>query len=166
MQQVANNAQGAKKINNQFFPERLLLFDGVCNLCNRSVQFIIRHDREARFKFAALQSPYAQKILPGLLQQEANKNNYRPGAENDNLFSAIFILRGKIYTRSTAVIKVMAQLGFPWNLMTVFYILPGILRDRLYAYIASHRYKWFGKKDHCMIPTPQLRQRFMDIAAP
>ena len=162
MQQKDNNEKGTKDINNKGLPDRLLLFDGVCNLCDRSVQFIIRHDPKAFFKFAALQSDYAQNILPQLLQQYVNKNTQPELTSKDNLFSVIFILHGKIYTRSTAILKVAQLLGFPWNLLQAFYLLPCNIRDRLYDYIASHRYKWYGKKDSCMIPTPELKQRFMD----
>ncbi|GAB3365629.1 thiol-disulfide oxidoreductase DCC family protein [Arachidicoccus ginsenosidivorans] len=162
MQQMENNETDIKKIKNKGLPDKLLLFDGVCNLCDRSVQFIIRHDPKAIFKFAALQSDYAQNILPQLLQQTINKNVQPELTSKNNLFSIIFIQHRKIYLRSTAILKVMQHLGFPWNLLTVSYILPRGIRDRLYDYIASHRYKWYGKKDSCMVPTPELKQRFMD----
>lgn len=142
----------------QAIPQRLLLFDGLCNLCDRSVQFIIRHDPKGRFKFAALQSGYAQKVL----RRYPDADSINREGQNTQLRTIVFILKGKEYLRSTAILKVMHELGWPWRILTVFYLLPKGFRDRLYNYIAGHRYKWYGKKESCMIPTPELRNRFMD----
>ena len=139
-------------------PERLLLFDGVCNLCDRSVQFVIRHDPQAKFKFAALQSVYAQRVLkayPALHNMADQKGRHKQG-------SLIFILRDKAYTRSTAVLKIAAELGYPWKFSRILFILPKALRDLVYNYIARHRYRWYGRKDSCIIPAPELKARFMD----
>lgn len=146
--------------NRSPLPERLLLFDGLCNLCDRTVQFIIRHDPKAKFKFAPLQSDFAAQMLAkfqgedtaGLDEEEHNVVDPK---------SIILILRGKLYKRSTAVIKIAAELGFPWSLAKVFYILPRGLRDGLYRYVARNRYRWYGKKESCMVPTAELRERFM-----
>lgn len=145
------------RVNKVILPDKLLLFDGVCNLCDRSVQFVIRHDPEGKFKFAALQSAYAKSILSKYpeINTVTNKDPVKPD-------SIIFILNNIPYIRSSAVLKVMATLGFPYNLMSIFYILPGPLRDTLYNYIASHRYRWYGKKESCMVPTATLKARFMD----
>lgn len=143
--------------NNLNIPQRLLLFDGVCNLCNRSVQFVIHHDPAGKFKFAALQSPYAEKVLKDF--PEVSWAN-RP--EQHNWRSIIFILNGRCYTKSSAILKVMSLMKFPWKFAVVFYIIPRPLRDALYNFIAKRRYHWFGKKDSCMVPTPELQARFMD----
>lgn len=144
--------------NRATIPQRLLLFDGVCNLCDRSVQFVIRHDRKGKFKFASLQSAYAEQIL----KKYPEIAPFNKTGNNPDWGSIVFILKGKAYTRSAAVLKVMEELGFPWKIAAVFYILPSVFRDALYNFIAKNRYRWYGKKDSCMIPTPELRDRFMD----
>lgn len=144
--------------NSATIPQRLLLFDGVCNLCDRSVQFVIRHDRKGKFKFASLQSAYAEQIL----KKYPEIAPFNKTGNNPDWGSIVFILKGKAYTRSAAVLKVMEELGFPWKIVAVFYILPSAFRDALYNFIAKNRYRWYGKKDSCMIPTPELRDRFMD----
>jgi len=150
-------------VNNTSLPDRLLLFDGVCNLCDRSVQFIIRHDPKGKFKFAPLQSGYAQKVLrPDRTAPSQPQLTTLPAADETPLRSIIFILHAKAYTRSTAIIKVMQELGFPWNVFTLFYVLPRPLRDRLYDFVANHRYRWYGKKDSCLVPTAALRDRFIE----
>lgn len=128
---------------------RIILFDGVCNLCNRSVQFIIKRDKEGRFRFASLQSATGQEIL-----QEFNL------PQND-FNSFILYEQGKVYTRSDAALRVSSQLkGWKWTSM--FRILPKFLRDAVYNLIARKRYKWFGKREECMVPTPELKSRFLD----
>lgn len=144
--------------NSTTIPQRLLLFDGVCNLCDRSVQFVIRHDRKGKFKFASLQSAYAEQIL----KKYPEITPFNKTGNNPDWGSIVFILNGKAYTRSAAVLKVMEELGFPWKIAAVFYILPAGFRDALYNFIAKNRYQWYGKKDSCIIPTPELRDRFMD----
>lgn len=144
--------------NSATIPQRLLLFDGVCNLCDRSVQFVIRHDRKGKFKFASLQSAYAEQIL----KKYPEIAPFNKTGNNPDWGSIVFILKGKAYTRSAAVLKVMEELGFPWKIAAVFYILPSAFRNALYNFIAKNRYHWYGKKDSCMIPTPELRDRFMD----
>jgi len=145
-------------------PQRLLLFDGVCNLCDRSVQFIIRHDPTGKFKFAALQSDYTQSLTESALKDQLAplltlKEVHTKEAQ---LRTLILIQQGQVFTRSTAVIKVLQQLGFPWNLSAIMLILPKVIRDAIYNYIARHRYKWYGKKERCMVPTTALKARFME----
>lgn len=150
-------------VNNTPLPERLLLFDGVCNLCDRSVQFIIRHDPKRKFRFASLQSDYAQNVLsPDRITPSERQSTLLPQAETAQFRTIVFILHGKAYTRSTAIIKVMRELGFPWSLLTAFYAVPRSLRDKLYNFIASRRYRWYGKKDSCLVPSAELRDRFME----
>ncbi|SDZ75756.1 Predicted thiol-disulfide oxidoreductase YuxK, DCC family [Arachidicoccus rhizosphaerae] len=161
---MENSSTLIPTIDKKPVPDLLLLFDGVCNLCDRSVQFIIRHDPKAKFKFASLQSDYTRRLVQGALK-EALTPIMQPECQKNaeaSLRSIILIKNGQVFDRSTAVIKVLSLLGFPWNLATIILILPRALRDPLYNYIARHRYKWYGKKDRCMVPTPELKTRFMD----
>jgi predicted DCC family thiol-disulfide oxidoreductase YuxK len=128
----------------------IILFDGVCNLCNGAVQFIIRHDKKDQFLFASLQSNEGQKLLA--------KYNFPV----DELNSFILIDNGKAYTRSTGALKVFKKLNGSLPLLYGFIILPKFIRDGVYNLIAKNRYKWFGKKDECMIPTPALKARFLN----
>jgi len=125
----------------------LLLFDGVCNLCNRSVQFVIRHDRKQVFRFAPLQGETARRILAPFGE--------RPEG------SVILVHRGILYTRSAAVLETLRLLGGAWGSLYVAKVIPKYLRDKLYDWIASHRYRWFGKREACMVPTPELQSRFL-----
>ena len=128
----------------------IILFDGVCNLCNRSVQFILRRDKKKKFRFATLQGKKGQEIL---------KQFNLPA---DYLNSFILADGEKIYTRSTAALRMLKILGRGWNLFYGFMIVPPFIRNALYNMIAKYRYKWFGKKDQCMIPTPGIRERFIE----
>lgn len=126
----------------------VLLFDGVCNLCNRTVQFIIRHDRKKQFRFASLQSA-AGREAKGMLA----------GAAPD---SVLLYEQGRIYQKSGAALRVAARLGGIWRLAAVFWLLPRFLRDAVYDYIARHRYRWFGRQDACLLPAPGLKDRFLE----
>lgn len=128
--------------------ESVVFFDGVCNLCSESVQFIIRHDKKAKFRFASLQSDYATTELAGTTLK--------------NLDSIVLKQDGKIYTRSSAALRIASGLSFPTNLLYVFMIVPPFIRNFVYDQIAKNRYKWFGKKDACWLPTPELKSRFLD----
>jgi predicted DCC family thiol-disulfide oxidoreductase YuxK len=130
-------------------PSRLILFDGVCNLCNASVQFIIAHDPQARFSFTSLQSDGGQHVLNGFKL---------PNVDFD---SFVYIRDGKVFQRSSAALHVLNDLGGLWKIMYVFIIVPRPLRDWVYDLIARNRYKWFGKKESCMMPTPDLKKRFL-----
>lgn len=130
--------------------KRIILFDGICNLCNASVNFIIKNDKKKFFVFASLQSDVAKEIL---LQFSAKKLN---------LDSIIYIENGALYEKSTAALKIAKQLRFPWPIFYLFIIIPPFIRDKIYNLIAKNRYKWFGKKDSCMIPTPDLKSLFLD----
>jgi len=127
----------------------IILFDGVCNLCNNSIQFIIKKDKKQHFLFASLQSDAAQDIL---LQFQL---------KNSDFDSIIFIENGKIYQKSTAILKISTYLGGLWKLNYGFIIIPKFIRDTIYSFIAKNRYKWFGKKNVCMIPTKELKIRFL-----
>ena len=127
----------------------IVLFDGVCNLCNSAVQFIIKHDKKNVFKFASLQSGTGQKLLA----------QYNFPTEELNSF--ILIENNKAYDRSTGALRVAKKLNgiLPW--LYGFIFIPKIFRDSIYNWVGRNRYKWFGKKDECMIPTPELKARFL-----
>lgn len=127
----------------------IILFDGVCNLCNSSVQFIIRHDPKKLFLFASLQSDAASEIL---LQFPFKKMD---------LTSIVFIEDDQIYVESTAVLKITRKLKGGYSLLYGFIIIPRFIRDWVYQQLANNRYQWFGKKDQCMVPTADLKDRFL-----
>ena len=128
----------------------IILFDGVCNFCNAGVNFIIRQDKKNIFRFAALQSKAGQELA----------DKYQLPKENFNSF--ILIDKGEIYNRSTAGFKVYGKLPWYWKWTQIFWIVPRFITDAVYDLIARNRYKWFGKKEECMIPTPEIRSRFLD----
>ena len=127
----------------------IVLFDGVCNFCNSSVNFIIKHDKKDHFRFTPLQSEKGKMLL-----QAFNENG-------KGLDSLVLIENNKLYKRSTASLKIAKQLSGPYFLLYVFIIIPSSLRDPAYNFIAKNRYKWFGKKDVCMIPTPAVKDKFI-----
>lgn len=128
----------------------IIFFDGVCNLCNNSVNFIIKRDKHKRFLYASLQSDAARDIL---LQFKI---------KNSDLDSIILVEHGKLYQKSTAILKIAKQLNGLWRLNYVFIIIPKIIRDFVYDIIAKRRYKWFGKRSVCMIPTNDMKLRFLE----
>ncbi|UMB61456.1 DUF393 domain-containing protein [Lutibacter sp. A80] len=129
----------------------LILFDGVCNLCNASVKFIIKHDKKAHFKFASLQSDAAKELL---LHYNLKKN----------YMDSIILIENNTnyYEKSTAALKIAQKLDGMFKLLYIFIVIPSFIRDWIYTYIANNRYKWFGKKDKCMIPTPETQNRFIN----
>jgi predicted DCC family thiol-disulfide oxidoreductase YuxK len=127
----------------------VILFDGVCNFCNGAVNFVLKQDKKGIFRFAPLQSEAGQNLL----------NQYRLSKETFDSF--VLIKKGKIYTRSTAALKVLNDLPWYWKEAQVLWIVPKFLRDAIYDFIARNRYKWFGKKEQCMIPTAERRSRFL-----
>ena len=126
-----------------------ILFDGVCNLCNGFVQFVIPRDPTGRFSFASLQSPAAARLLA----------DCAPAPLPDSI---VLYDDGVLYTESAAVLRIARGLRFPWNLGYAFIIVPRPVRDWAYRIVARNRYRWFGKRDVCMVPTPDLRRRFLD----
>ena len=128
----------------------VILFDGVCNLCNGFVQFIIERDRAGYFRFASLQSEWGRQVLE------------RHTLPTDALDSVVLVRGDRVHVRSGAVLRIARHLGAAWPLLTIFWIVPRPLRDLIYDWVAANRYRWFGKKDECMIPTPELRARFLE----
>ena len=130
--------------------KKLILFDGVCNLCDASVQYIIKHDRKDVFRYTALQSEVGQEII--------SKFNI----DTSKTDSILLYSQDKgISYKSTAALKIAGKLDFPINLMVVFLVVPAFIRNWVYDYIAKNRYKWYGKKEACMIPTPELKSKFL-----
>lgn len=130
----------------------VVLFDGVCNLCSASVQFIIDRDPRAHFRFAALQSPVAARLL-------AEHGAVLPGGEPE---SVLLLEDGVLFERSEAALRIARRLRGPVRLLAPLLSLPHGLRDRAYRFIARNRYRWFGKAESCRLPTPALRARFLD----
>jgi predicted DCC family thiol-disulfide oxidoreductase YuxK len=130
--------------------EGVILFDGVCNLCNAWVRFVIARDPSARFVFAPLQSDSSREML--------RRFGTRPDMD---LRSVIVISGGKVYDRSTAILSVIRRLGGAWKLLYALIVLPRPLRDSLYDWIARRRYGWFGVMTRCPLPTPAMRARFV-----
>lgn len=132
----------------------VLLYDGVCNLCDAAVQFVLERDREEQFVFAALQSDAADAALA-----QADAPEELPD-------SMIVIDERGVHTRSDAALAVARRLGLPSSLLAVFALLPRFLRDPIYAWIARNRYRWFGRQAICRLPTPEVRARFLDADEP
>ena len=128
----------------------ILFFDGVCNLCNSSVRFVIRYDRKQIMKFAPLQSDLGRSI------------GYELGLNTDQLQSIIYLKDGQYFQKSRAVIEVLTDMGGIWRLARLFLILPKSLADWFYDQMAMHRYQWFGKQNSCMVPSPEVQERFLN----
>jgi predicted DCC family thiol-disulfide oxidoreductase YuxK len=128
----------------------IILFDGVCNLCNASVQFVIERDPTAIFRFAALQSDFGQAIL-------AKNGIYTEGSPD----SIILVENDVVYDRSTAALRIAKRLSGGIQFMAVFLIVPKFIRDFFYKIIAKNRYRWFGKQESCWLPTKELKARFL-----
>ncbi|WP_251027087.1 MULTISPECIES: thiol-disulfide oxidoreductase DCC family protein [unclassified Bacillus (in: firmicutes)] len=129
--------------------DRIILFDGVCNLCNNSVKFIIKRDTSGYFKFASLQGETGQRLL------KKHSLNY-------DLNSFVLIEMEKVYIKSSAALRVCSKLGGAWRILSIFRFLPPLFRDFLYDIVAKNRYKWFGKRESCILPLPKWKQRFLD----
>jgi predicted DCC family thiol-disulfide oxidoreductase YuxK len=127
-----------------------ILFDGVCNLCNGFVQFVIARDPGARFRFAALQSAAAAAVL-----RDAGMTGPLPD-------SIVLVEDARVHFRSDAALRIVRGLRFPWPLAYGVVIVPRFIRDRVYDLIAARRYRWFGRRDSCMLPTADLKRRFLD----
>lgn len=142
----------------------ILLFDGVCSLCNGVVDFVIEHERAgAGVKFAALQSDGARELLDPRVGAERSRElrAERPDGGADDPGTVVLVLGDAVFERSTAVLHLATFLRWPWRLVQVGWLLPRFVRDALYEWVARHRYAWFGKKEACRIPTPEERARFL-----
>ncbi len=130
--------------------KKIILFDGVCNLCNSSVQFVIRHDKRHQFIFGSFQGNAGQEFLQRFNLPSGNFNSF------------MLLDDEKLYTESTAALKVCKHLGGIWSLLYGFIIVPKFIRDGIYRIIAKNRYKWFGKEETCWVPTKALKEKFLD----
>lgn len=128
----------------------IILFDGVCNLCSSVVQFIIKRDPSSKFKFASLQSDFGRAQLI--------RFNLNP----DSLHSIVVIDDGEVFERSDAAFRIAKHLGGPWKIARVFKVLPKFLCDAFYNLLAANRYRIFGKMDRCMIPSEDMKERFIE----
>jgi predicted DCC family thiol-disulfide oxidoreductase YuxK len=128
----------------------VVVFDGVCNLCNTVVQTIIRGDPDGRFQFASLQSEGGRRLL-----EQHGVNALEPE-------TVVLIRDGRVFTMSDAVLEIVRHMRFPYPLLLIGYMLPRFIRDAFYRVVARNRYRWFGRQDSCMMPTPDLRHRFLD----
>ena len=138
----------------------VVLFDGVCNFCDASVNFVIEHDRQGYFKFAPLQSEAGSKLATehGLASETAEP---RTGDDLIPIDSVILVEDGKAYTHSTAALRIVRKLSGAWPLLYAFIVVPKAIRDFFYRLFAKYRYRLFGRKDQCMLPSPEVRQRFL-----
>ncbi len=132
-------------------PDHVLFFDGECNFCDSTVNFVIDRDRKQVLKFASLQSDAARSLLAqhGAAERASDIN------------TMVLLSAGKLYTKSAAALRVGRFLGFPYNLSVVFLLVPPFVRNFFYDLVARNRYKWFGKRDECRVPTKELRARFL-----
>jgi predicted DCC family thiol-disulfide oxidoreductase YuxK len=138
-------------IGDEIIQQKIILFDGVCNLCNGSVQFILKHEKSPIFRFASIQSETGQELLNWC------------GLPRDYKDAVIYIENKNIYQGSTAALKIGQRLKFPWSMIsTMGLLVPKIFRNWVYSQIGTHRYQWFGKRDVCMVPTKELRIRFYE----
>ena len=128
----------------------IVLFDGVCNLCNRLVMFIIRYDQQGKFKFVSLQSDFGKSIL--------QKHNIT--VENNDTF--VLVMSDVIYLKSTASLKLLKELGGIWKVFYIFILIPRPIRDFVYDKIAGSRYAVFGKRESCMVPSDNIKDRFLE----
>jgi predicted DCC family thiol-disulfide oxidoreductase YuxK len=128
----------------------IVLFDGDCNLCNASVQWILRRDRRARFRFGSLQSKAGRAALAA---------HGLPEAQIDSL---VLLDGGRAFLRTDAALRIAIGLGLPWSLCAPMLLVPSFLRDLSYRLVARNRYRWFGRRETCMVPRPELRARFLD----
>ncbi|MCO6149356.1 thiol-disulfide oxidoreductase DCC family protein [Flavobacterium sp. NRK1] len=130
--------------------KKIILFDGVCNLCDATVQYIIKHDKEDVFRFVALQSELGQEIIKHI------------GVDTSKTDSIILYEQGHAYYyKAEAALKIAGKLGGIYTLLSVFSIFPNWISNKIYDYVAKNRYKWYGKKDACMIPTPEIKSKFL-----
>lgn len=143
------SAGTGRRANEHTNAHAIVLFDGVCNLCNGAVLFVIDRDHAGYFKFAALQSDEGRRLL--------GEHSYGDA----NLGSMVLIEEGKLYTRSSAALRIARGLPGSWRFLSVLRIVPRPLRDAAYDFIADHRYRWFGKEELCRVLTPELRRRFL-----
>lgn len=149
----------------------VVLFDGVCNLCNGAVQFVLDHERAPVLRFAALQSESARALLASVgpiaelgdgSGASASSDESSRSTEASGLSTIVLVEDGRAYVQSTAALRITRHLRAPWRFLYALAIVPSFLRDAIYRWVAKHRYRWFGKTETCRVPTPELRARFLE----
>jgi predicted DCC family thiol-disulfide oxidoreductase YuxK len=139
----------------------VVLFDGVCNLCNGAVQFVIDHERSPELRFAPLQSDLAKELLEGAFGKE-QADRLRSGTNGNGDPDSIVVVDGtKGWTHSTAALRIARHLRAPWSWLGIFALVPRPIRDAMYRFLAKNRYRWFGTTETCRVPTAELRARFL-----
>jgi len=134
----------------ELLKEKIVLFDGVCNLCQSTVQFVIKHDHRKKIRFASLQGEFGQQILKKHNLPLTNYNSF------------LFLENGRLHMKSGAALRLSRYLDGVWPLFYILIIIPPFLRNAVYGFIAKNRYRWFGKQESCWLPTPDLKQRFLN----
>lgn len=130
-------------------PAPVVLYDGVCNLCDFAVRFILPRDPRGVFRFASLQGNQGKTLA-------------HSAVKGDPLESIVLLQDGRVYRYSSAVLRIAGHLKFPWNLLVIFWVIPAPIRDALYRWVARNRYRWFGKQETCLLPRPEWKSRFLD----
>lgn len=128
----------------------VVLIDGVCHLCQGLVKFIIKRDPKAAFRFATLQGAAGRRMVSSA------------GMDPDRLDTVVLVEQGAVYTESAAALRIARKLRFPWPVLYIFIVVPRPLRDTVYRYVARNRYRWFGRDEVCLLPTPDLRRRLVE----
>ena len=128
----------------------IIIFDGICNLCNATVLFLINRDKKNIFKFVSMQSDIAKQIF-----KEYNINF-------KNLDTIIFIEKNDFYIKSDAIIRIFKKLNYPWKVFYFLKFIPKFIRDRIYDIVANNRYNWFGRRNTCMIPSNETKSKFLE----
>lgn len=147
---MTDHDRARKTVNDvRHIPDNLILFDGVCNLCSALVQFVIRNDQAAKFRFAAIQSEIGKEIFQS------------HGLDPADLQTFVLIADGRMFVRSDAAIEVVSRLGGAWRSLRLFKFVPRVMRDSIYSTVARNRYRWFGRKEVCVVPTPEIKERFL-----
>ncbi len=138
-----------KRTSNQSEPI-VLLIDGHCNMCHGLAKFVVGRDKRAVFRFASLQSELGRRLLK------------EGGMPEDALETFVMVDNGKYYTKSTAALRIGRKLGWPWSVAYPAIVVPRFVRDRVYRFVARRRYRWFGRSESCLLPTPEMRSRFLE----
>lgn len=159
----AGNADRGAREDQAGRHQPILFFDGVCGLCNRFIDLMLRADSRDRFRYAPLQGETAQRLL-GVDDEAGNrKTSDLPlgNPRNGDPQSFVFLENDRRFEQSSAVLHALGRLGGPWRLTAFLYVFPRPLRDMIYRFVARNRYRWFGKSDECRLPTPEERERFL-----
>ncbi|MFT4678195.1 MAG: putative DCC family thiol-disulfide oxidoreductase YuxK [Litorivivens sp.] len=126
---------------------KIIFFDGICGLCNKAVDFLLRHDSKQRLKFSPLQGQTAAMLIPKSAQK---------------MDTFVYWTAGKSYQKSTAILRALSDIGGLWKLTSILLLIPAFMRNAVYSWVSKHRYDWFGKNENCRVPTACERTQFLD----